>query len=319
MSWYEELDRWTVDYLPDMVYEHDVPLAKHTSFRIGGPARRMAFPRDGSQMVLLMEEAQVCGAAPLVIGNGTNLLITDYPNCGGAEMRSWCHETVANDWQKFRSSENYNKLAYHTEFPWMADGTNGEVSMNYATLNGKNQWEVLRLYTFQSFENGIYRRDAELETNRDIRYKLADIPLPNGVLRVDKVVTPAATKVRLGHYTLPEINGSPIEEEKSSKVKDAVILHNGAYRLALVPLQGWETVTASYPEGLHPVSHKCGLIMAESNVEKEKIFVTLMLWKKGKKGFTKKELSPVKDVKVSEDLNAVDITFADKSVKRVSF
>ena len=111
-------------------------------------------------------------------------------------MRSWCHETVANDWQKFRSSENYNKLAYHTEFPWMADGTNGEVSMNYATLNGKNQWEVLRLYTFQSFENGIYRRDAELETNRDIRYKLADIPLPNGVLRVDKVVTPAATKVR---------------------------------------------------------------------------------------------------------------------------
>ena len=77
MSWYEELDRWTADYLPDMVYEHDVPLAKHTSFRIGGPARRMAFPRDGSQMVLLMEEAQVCGAAPLVIGNGTNLLFPD--------------------------------------------------------------------------------------------------------------------------------------------------------------------------------------------------------------------------------------------------
>ena len=44
-----------------------------------------------------------------------------------------------------------------------------------------------------------------------------------------------------------------------------------------------------------------------------------MLWKKGKKGFTKKELSPVKDIKVSEDLNAVDITFADKNVKRVSF
>ena len=93
----------------------------------------------------------------------TNLLITDYPNCGGAEMRSWCHETVANDWQKFRSSENYNKLAYHTEFPWMADGTNGEVSMNYATLNGKNQWEVLRLYTFQTGTGGghIFSGDAK--------------------------------------------------------------------------------------------------------------------------------------------------------------
>lgn len=64
---------------------------------------------------------------------GTNLLITNYPNCGGSEMRSWCHETVAKDWQKFRSTENYNKLAYHTEFPWMADGKNGEISMNYGT------------------------------------------------------------------------------------------------------------------------------------------------------------------------------------------
>ncbi len=39
MSWYEELDRWTADYLPDMIYEHDAALAKYTSFRIGGPDR----------------------------------------------------------------------------------------------------------------------------------------------------------------------------------------------------------------------------------------------------------------------------------------
>ena len=120
----------------------------------------------------------------------TNLLITDYPNVGGSEMRSWCHETVAKDWQKFRSSENYNKLAYHTEFPWMADGKHGEVSMNYATKNGKGQWEVLRLYTFKSFEEGIYRRDAVLETDDKVAYRLADIPIPNGVLRVDKVSGP---------------------------------------------------------------------------------------------------------------------------------
>ena len=249
----------------------------------------------------------------------TDLLITDYPNCGGAEMRSWCHETVAGDWQKFRSSENYNKLAYHTEFPWMADGPDGEVSMNYATKNGKGQWEVLRLYTFKSFEDGIYRRDAELETNRDIRYRLADIPLPNGVLRVDKITTPVPTTVRLGHYTLPEKAGMPFVEETSGKVKDAVILGNGEYRLAMVPLQGWQTTSTSYPEGLHPVSHKCGLIMAESEVKQEKVFVTLMLWKKGNKKFTKKELAPVKEVKVSDDLNTVDITFADKSTKQVRF
>ena len=248
----------------------------------------------------------------------TNLLITDYPDCGGAEMRSWCHETVAADWQKFRSSENYNKLAYHTEFPWMADGPNGEVSMNYATLNGKGQWEVLRLYDFKSFENGIYRRDAVLETNGNIRYQLADIPLPNGVLRVDKVYTPVATTVRLGHYTLPEIQGKVLEEEKT-KMEGTAILCNGQYRLAMIPLQGWEKTNVEYPEGLHPVSRKCGLIMTESQVEKEKIFITLMLWKKGDRKFTKKELRPVKDIKISDDQKTVDILLADGARKQITF
>ena len=114
-------------------------------------------------------------------------------------MRSWCHETVAKDWQKFRSTENYNKLAYNTEFPWMADGKNGEISMNYGTKNQKGEWEVLRLYTFQSFKDGIYRRDAVLETDSTVRYQLADIPLPNGILRVDKVSVSEPTEIR-GRY-----------------------------------------------------------------------------------------------------------------------
>lgn len=249
----------------------------------------------------------------------TNLLITDYPNVGGSEMRSWCHETVAADWQKFRSSENYNKLAYHTEFPWMADGPNGEVSMNYATLNSKGNWEVLRLYTFKSFEDGIYRRDAELETNRDIKYSLADIPLPNGVLRVDKVSVPNPTSIRLGHYTLPENDGTPVKESTSAKVPGATIISNGEYSLAMVNLTDWNKTSVLHPEGIHPVSSTCGLIMNEKQVQKEEVMVTLMLWKKGKKSFSKKELTPVKSIKVSDDKKSVEIVMADKTVKKVTF
>ena len=249
----------------------------------------------------------------------TNLMITDYPNVGGSEMRSWCHETVAADWQKFRSSENYNKLAYHTEFPWMADGKNGEVSMNYATKNGKGQWEVLRLYTFKSFEDGIYRRDAELETNRDIKYNLADIPLPNGVLRIDKVKVPAATSIRLGHYTLPEIDGKPVSQSQSEKVPEATIISNGQYSLAMVNLTNWDKTSVLHPEGIHPVSNTCGLIMNEKHIDSEEVMVTLMLWKKGNKPFSKKELTPVKSVKIADDKQSVTITMADKSIKTVKF
>ena len=234
-------------------------------------------------------------------------------------MRSWCHETVAADWQKFRSSENYNKLAYHTEFPWMADGPNGEVSMNYATLNSKGNWEVLRLYTFKSFEDGIYRRDAELETNRDIKYSLADIPLPNGVLRVDKVSVPNPTSIRLGHYTLPENDGTPVKESTSAKVPGATIISNGDYSLAMVNLTDWNKTSVLHPEGIHPVSSTCGLIMNEKQVQKEEVMVTLMLWKKGKKSFSKKELTPVKSIKVSDDKKSVEIVMADKTVKKVTF
>ncbi len=249
----------------------------------------------------------------------TNLLITDYPNVGGSEMRSWCHETVAKDWQKFRSSENYNKLAYHTEFPWMADGKNGEVSMNYATKNAKGEWEVLRLYTFKSFEDGIYRRDAVLETNLNIKYNLADIPLPNGVLRIDRVSVPSPTDIRLGHYTLSETFGKPVIESKSNKVPEATIISNGEYSLAMVNLTNWDKTEVLHPEGIHPVTYKCGLIQNEKHIQNEEVMVTLMLWKKGYKQFSKKELTPVKSVKIADDKSSVIVTFADKSVKTVKF
>ena len=234
-------------------------------------------------------------------------------------MRSWCHETVAGDWQKFRSSENYNKLAYHTEFPWMADGKNGEVSMNYATKNGKGQWEVLRLYTFKSFEEGIYRRDAVLETNREVRYQLADIPLPNGVLRIDKVSVPQPTTIRLGHYSLPKIGDKAFSVEECAKVPDATIIGNGDYKLATVPLYGWDNTSTYMTEGLHPMSDECALIISEKAVSGEHIVVTLHLWKKGDKPFSKKELAPITKVTVADDLGSVEVTFADKSVKRVKF
>ena len=53
------------------------PMKNHTTFRIGGPAKRMAFPSSREQLVLLMSFAKDYGANPLVIGNGSNLLVPD--------------------------------------------------------------------------------------------------------------------------------------------------------------------------------------------------------------------------------------------------
>ncbi len=77
MDWTAQLDKQLADYLPDVTVLKEEPMAKHTSFRVGGPARRMAFPEKGEQLVLLLSMARDCGARPLVMGNGTNLLAPD--------------------------------------------------------------------------------------------------------------------------------------------------------------------------------------------------------------------------------------------------
>ena len=77
MSWETALDRQIHDYLPDLNWAADEPMAKHTSFRIGGPAKRMAFPKTREQLVVLMGFLQDAGVKPLLIGNGTNLLVAD--------------------------------------------------------------------------------------------------------------------------------------------------------------------------------------------------------------------------------------------------
>lgn len=253
--------------------------------------------------------------------SATDLLITNYPNCGGAEMRSWCHETVAKDWQKFRSTENYNKLAYHTEFPWMADGENGEISMNYGTKNKKGKWEVLRLYIFKSFENGVYRRDAVLETDSAVKYQLADIPLPNGILRVDKVSVSEPTDICLGHYSLPRLDKDMEEISRKVNNQEVPILYNGEYELTMIPLAGWDKVHTLYPEGLHPVSEQCGLITVSDRLSGSKIYVALQLWKKngGNNSFSKKELNPVKSIRISEDKKLVTIQLSTGDTKIISF
>ena len=77
MSWETALDQKIADYLPELKWLCDEPLARHTSFRIGGPAKRMAFPRNAEQIVILTGFLQEMGIRTAILGNGTNVLFPD--------------------------------------------------------------------------------------------------------------------------------------------------------------------------------------------------------------------------------------------------
>ena len=77
MLWYESFDKEVAEHLADANISADEPLARHCSFRIGGPARRMAFPATSGELVMLEKIGRMCGGNPLVLGNGTNVLFPD--------------------------------------------------------------------------------------------------------------------------------------------------------------------------------------------------------------------------------------------------
>ena len=52
-------------------------MAKHTSFKIGGPAEVMAFPQNGEQLRKILKQSAMLDLKPAILGAGTNILAPD--------------------------------------------------------------------------------------------------------------------------------------------------------------------------------------------------------------------------------------------------
>lgn len=63
--------------MPALELRLNEPMAKHTSFRIGGPAELMAFPKDREELALLLKKTELLDIKPLILGAGTNILAPD--------------------------------------------------------------------------------------------------------------------------------------------------------------------------------------------------------------------------------------------------
>jgi hypothetical protein len=252
---------------------------------------------------------------------GPNILLTDYANIGASEIRAFCHFKAIGASEQFRASENYNRLSYNSAFPWQADGPNGEVAMNYAFKNKEQKWEVLRLYTFRKFENGVYYRDAALETNPNIKLRLADMPLPNGILRIDQNQSTEAIAARLGHYALPNLTGTIRRSTRKVGGHEVQIIDNGTYQLAMVSLSGWQKLEAVDARGLHPVKDASTVLNAVATLApaatQPQLYATLMLWKKSGEKWTNAELLPVKQL--TPTTTGAAISFVDGSQKTINF
>lgn len=82
MAWFEEFDRLSASRFPNMEVLREEPMEKHTTFRLGGPARRLARPGSAEECAALLELAEEKGWPTFLLGNGSNLLVAD----GGMDL-----------------------------------------------------------------------------------------------------------------------------------------------------------------------------------------------------------------------------------------
>ena len=65
--------------MPQLTILENEPMKAHCSFRIGGPVRALVQPASTEEAAAVCRALRAFDVAPLIIGNGTNLLVTDDP------------------------------------------------------------------------------------------------------------------------------------------------------------------------------------------------------------------------------------------------
>ncbi len=77
MDRFEALQRQLSETCPGLELRERESMARHTTFRLGGPVRLMALPKSQEQAVCAARAARDLGIVPFFLGNGSNLLVPD--------------------------------------------------------------------------------------------------------------------------------------------------------------------------------------------------------------------------------------------------
>ena len=76
-AWFERFDEQCARQIPELTVLHDEPMSRHTTFRIGGAAKRMAQVTTCAELSALLSLADREKIPCLLLGNGSNLLVSD--------------------------------------------------------------------------------------------------------------------------------------------------------------------------------------------------------------------------------------------------
>jgi hypothetical protein len=229
---------------------------------------------------------------------------------------------------------NYSKLVYNTHFPWEDQNPQGGTSMEYSFrsldprdlrgddvnfyLTGQtvsNDSDKNRSYTTSQsmLYNGVRKevlyRQAIMRKppNNGVGYiiDLAEITVPGGVIRIDRTRLAFEHELTLGHFGLPHIKGvKAVVKQFEDGTRRVITASIPGRRVALITYHGWDRLETLVHSNRNAEADESTVIYAHlkrtaKNPAME-LLVTVMLHKMDDSEWTEAELSPIRELKISE-------------------
>jgi len=236
------------------------------------------------------------GAVRDTVLDQPGILIANYGHSGHSEVRTGKAEP---------DDPNYNRLAYHSAFPWEDLDPAAGMAMHYTRrLNHPVEGEGFRMPVkifWGGYRGGVLYR--QLQTHRFVNgnnpmIDLADVSLPLGVLRVDRPRLILSGQLRLSHFGLPSLGGrTAVIERRRVEGYEAIIAKIPGRQVALVALSGWDRLDAVVHRGFNPEAEESTVLHAEwthaERLPPLRPKITLLLHKCDDSPWTDDELMPV--------------------------
>jgi hypothetical protein len=229
---------------------------------------------------------------------------------------------------------NYSKLSYNTHFPWEDHDPEGGTAMEYAfhSLDPRDQrgddvnfyltghalkndadhsavFSTSEAMLYNGVRKGVIYRQAIMRRppNNGVGYiiDLAEVPIPGGVLRVDRSRLAFEHELTLGHYGLPRLGGRDPELRVSEREGARRITASIEGRsLALIAYRGWDEVASKSHEGRNAETEGSTVIYAKRRrLQKNppmELMIAVFLHRTDGAEWTEEELSPVESIEIMD-------------------
>ena len=203
----------------------------------------------------------------------------------------------------------YIRLAFHSHYPWEAFDGQGAEAMQYSLFyDGAAEALVPNIIMYGGVKNGVLYRKQYFDFHHNFQggasIDLADFPVANGHIRVDKMRIPNKPfTLTMGAYGFPEFQDETKTQviRRSCEGAQAVILKQAGRQLALVAYTAWESVETKERRGVNPAAENS--ILAYGKLRREKMYgyepyvmISAVLSRNDDGEWEEDELFPVREI-----------------------